>query len=154
MHSSAFLAASVIPSLAGEKEEGIKKIVKTDEEWKKQLTAEEYRVLRTAGTEPAYKNAYWDHHSNGQYVCAGCGLGLFESTTKFDSGTGWPSFYKPQSSWSIGTKTDNHLGFARTEVHCARCSGHLGHVFKDAPETPTGLRYCMNSVSLKFVPAK
>jgi peptide-methionine (R)-S-oxide reductase len=125
-------------------------INKTEAEWRKELTPEQYHVLREAGTERAFTGAYWDTHEPGVYYCAACGLELFKSDTKFDSGTGWPSFYQPVSKESVLEDTDNTLGMARTEVKCHRCGSHLGHVFNDGPD-PTGLRYCMNSTSLKFV---
>lgn len=126
-----------------------KKVVRTDEEWRALLTPEQYRVLRKEGTEPAFSGALWDNHAKGVYRCAGCGLELFDSHTKFESGTGWPSFWMPIKPERIGTLRDESLGMARVEVHCARCGGHQGHVFDDGP-LPTGLRYCMNSVSLAF----
>ena len=131
----------------------IVKITKTDEEWKTILTAEQYNVLRKQGTERAWTGKYHDNHAKGTYVCAACGLTLFSSDTKFDSGTGWPSFYQPIDETHIGTQTDRSYFSVRTEVHCARCGGHLGHVFPDGPK-PTGLRYCMNSVSMDFKPAE
>jgi peptide-methionine (R)-S-oxide reductase len=134
-------------------QEGIKKIVKTQEEWKKLLTPEQYRVLREKGTERAFTGAYWDKHARGLYRCAACGLELFDSSTKFDSGTGWPSFWAPIAKPNVTVNRDVGLGMVREEVVCSRCGGHLGHVFDDGPE-PTGLRYCMNSVSLKFEPKK
>lgn len=126
------------------------KVVKTEEEWKKQLSPEQYQVLRQAGTERAFTGAYWNNHEKGTYHCAACGLKLFSSDTKFDSGTGWPSFFQPVSKSSVEEETDTTNGMVRIEVKCRRCGSHLGHVFDDGPE-PTGLRYCMNSVSLKFV---
>jgi len=130
---------------------GRDRVVKTDEDWRKQLSSEQYRVLRRKGTERAYSGKLWDNHAKGVYRCAGCDLPLFDSSTKFESGTGWPSFWQPIVAPNIGTEEDNTLFSKRTEVHCARCGGHLGHVFNDGPK-PTGLRYCMNSVSLTFVP--
>ena len=132
---------------------GIEKVVKTEEEWKKVLTPEQFHVLRKQGTERAFTGEYHDHKGKGTYVCAACGLPLFSSATKYDSGTGWPSFWQPIDPKAVGTEEDRSFFSVRTEVHCARCGGHLGHVFTDGPR-PTGLRYCMNSVSLKFVPEK
>lgn len=127
-------------------------ITKTDEAWRSILTPELYRVLRQEATEPPFRNTYHDHKAHGTYHCAGCELPVFSSETKYDSQTGWPSFWEPISPSAIGTKTDWHLIYPRTEVHCARCGGHLGHVFKDGPK-PTGLRYCINSAALTFVSA-
>jgi peptide-methionine (R)-S-oxide reductase len=131
----------------------IEKIHKTDEEWKKILTPEQFKVLRQKGTERAFTGKYHDNHEKGVYVCAACGLPLFSSDTKFESGTGWPSFWKPIDPTHVETETDRSFFMSRTEVHCARCGGHLGHVFPDGPP-PTGLRYCMNSVSLEFKKAQ
>ena len=148
---------STAPAAAAEKGNHVhaanstEKVVKTEEEWKKVLTPEQFRVLRKQGTERPFTNEYNDHKGEGTYVCAACGLPLFSSETKFDSGTGWPSFWQPIDPKNIGTEEDRSFFSVRTEVHCARCGGHLGHVFTDGPR-PTGLRYCMNSVSLKFVP--
>ena len=125
----------------------IEKIVKSDAEWKKTLTPEQYRVLREEGTERAFTGTFWDSHDKAVYVCAACGLELFASEHKFDSGTGWPSYWQPIKPENVETKVDKSFFSTRTEVHCARCGGHLGHVFNDGPE-PTGLRYCINSVSL------
>ena len=121
---------------------------KSDDEWKQILTPEQYRVLRKHGTEPPRSSPLDKEYGKGSYVCAGCGAKLFDADTKFDSGTGWPSFYRPVAG-AVETMTDRHLFMTRTEVHCATCAGHLGHVFEDGP-APTGLRYCMNGVSLKF----
>jgi peptide-methionine (R)-S-oxide reductase len=132
---------------------GIEKVVKTEDEWKKILTPEQYQVLRKKGTERAFTGEYHDNHRRGTYVCAACGLPLFSSETKYDSGTGWPSFWQPIDPKNVATEEDRSFFSVRTEVLCARCGGHLGHVFTDGPR-PTGLRYCMNSVSLKFVPEK
>lgn len=128
-------------------------VVKTEEEWKKLLTPEQFHVLREKGTEQAAAGIYNNHHERGVYRCAGCGLDLYRSEDKYESGTGWPSFIAPISPENIKTAADNSLFTRRTEVLCRRCGGHLGHVFKDGPK-PAGLRYCMNSAALRFMPAK
>lgn len=127
----------------------IEKIEKTKEEWKEQLTEDEYHVTREQGTERAFQGDYWNNKDQGIYKCKCCGLELYSSETKFDSGTGWPSFFDVVNSEHVETQDDDSLGMRRTEVHCARCGCHLGHVFPDGPK-PTGMRHCINSISLKF----
>jgi peptide-methionine (R)-S-oxide reductase len=128
-------------------------VVKTSDQWKAEMTAQEFHVLREKGTERAFTGEYWDHHGDGVYVCGGCGLPLYDSETKFESGTGWPSFYQAVDESNVATLSDTKFGMVRTELLCARCGGHLGHVFPDGPK-PTGQRHCINSVSLDFVPRK
>jgi peptide-methionine (R)-S-oxide reductase len=123
------------------------KVEKSNAEWREELTPEQYRVLREQGTERAFAGKYWNVKEDGTYNCAGCGAALFSSDTKFDSGTGWPSFYEPSVAENVETHTDTTHGMVRTEVRCANCGGHLGHVFPDGPN-PTGLRFCINSCAL------
>ena len=122
---------------------------KSDTDWRSQLDPMQYRVARKGDTERAFTGKYWDHHEDGTYTCVGCGAPLFESATKFESGSGWPSYFAPARPDAVETETDVSHGMTRTEVHCARCGGHLGHLFPDGPK-PTGLRYCINSASLGF----
>ena len=144
---SAFRFLKGAPARAAEKFE----IEKSDAEWRAQLTPDQYEILRREGTEPPWTSALLKEHRKGIFACAGCDLSLFSSDTKFESGTGWPSFYQPLPN-AVGTTEDRTFGMTRTEVHCRRCGGHLGHVFDDGPK-PTGLRYCMDGLALTFHPA-
>lgn len=147
-------AASSPPRAQASKSDAIAfKVQKTEAEWRKILTPQQYHVLREKGTECALTGAFWDNHEQGDYFCAGCGQHLFSSTSKYDSGTGWPSFFRPVSARAVITHEDRSHGMDRTEINCSRCGGHLGHVFPDGPP-PSGLRYCTNSAAFKFVAAK
>ena len=126
------------------------RIQKTEEEWKRSLTPKQYEILREKGTEPAFTGEFVDNHENGSYTCVACGNTLFDSNTKFDSGSGWPSFYDVATKGNVILEDDNDYGMRRTEVKCANCGGHLGHVFTDGPRDKTGLRYCINSCALDF----
>ncbi len=128
---------------------GAREVVKTDAEWRAELTPEQYEILRHAGTERAFTGKYWNHHDDGAYTCAGCGAELFKSDAKFDSHCGWPSFYESADDSKVERRVDNKYGMRRTEVLCRACGGHLGHVFNDGP-LPTGERYCINSASINF----
>jgi peptide-methionine (R)-S-oxide reductase len=148
----ALVACSSPPAHADEPEHAFP-VQKTDAQWRAQLSAQQYAVLRKADTERPFKNALWNNHEKGVYRCAGCGQVLFSSEAKFESGTGWPSFYQPAAPEAVATRADWGLLGKRTEVVCSRCGGHLGHVFEDGPR-PTGLRYCMNSAAMTFEKAQ
>ena len=143
---------SAVPIASHAQPAAADRVVKTPDEWRKVLSKEQFYILREEGTERPYSSPLNNEKRKGTFVCAGCDLPLFKSETKFESGTGWPSFYRPLPN-AVGTSNDRSLLIARTEVHCRRCGGHLGHVFNDGPP-PTGLRYCMNGVALRFVPAE
>jgi peptide-methionine (R)-S-oxide reductase len=150
--SAGVVVDSLVPA-AFDAEGKLIRLERSEEEWKKQLSEKAFYVLRQEGTEYAFSGAYWNNHRSGMYACGACGLPLFSSNTKFDSGTGWPSFWQPIDPKMVVENKDTSHGMIRVEVECARCGGHLGHVFDDGPR-PTGLRYCINSVSLQFIPER
>ena len=148
---STFLSCNGSAQKKDSQENNTFKVSKTDAEWKKQLTTEQYYVLRQQGTERQFSSPYNDNHETGTYVCTACGTPLFKSKHKYNSGSGWPSFDR-EIKGNVAFYTDRHLGYVRTEEHCAVCGGHLGHVFNDGPENTTGKRHCINGVALKFIP--
>jgi peptide-methionine (R)-S-oxide reductase len=133
-------------------DDATREIAKTDEQWRQELSPEQYEILRKAGTERAFTGKYWDMHEDGVYRCAGCGAELFDADTKFDSGSGWPSFTEPKIADAIETHEDRTMGMRRTEVVCKRCGGHLGHLFGDGPRDKGGMRFCINSCALELAP--
>ncbi len=146
------IAAAAATAVAGpEPKQGKSAVEKSDKQWQKELEPAQYRVLRCSATEAPFTGKYYNKHDKGTYFCAGCGAALFSSSAKFDSGSGWPSYFQPINDAAVGEKVDMSLGTPRTEILCAKCGGHLGHVFRDGPQ-PTGLRYCVNSAALDFRP--
>lgn len=147
-------AAEAVKDAGADNVDKVESITLSEEEWKERLSPQEYYILRQKGTERAFTGKYDKFYESGKYACAGCGLELFASDTKFNSGCGWPAFYAAKAGDRVKLTEDRSFGMIRTEVTCARCDGHLGHIFNDAPQTPTGQRYCINSIALKFIPAK